>query len=68
MCLVRGCPGGGSRSSVPQDRVAELARRIPGARRATIPAGHLIHDAEPEEFARTALTFLLPGEPPGRGS
>jgi len=50
--------GGGSRSSVPQDRVAELARRIPGARRATIPAGHLIHDAEPEEFARTALTFL----------
>jgi hypothetical protein len=43
-------------------RAAELARRIPGARKQTIAAGHLIHDAEPEAFARTALMFLRPGQ------
>jgi 3-oxoadipate enol-lactonase len=51
--------GGGSRSYIPQDRVAELTRLIPGARSETIEAGHLIHDAEPEAFTQTALTFLL---------
>jgi 3-oxoadipate enol-lactonase len=57
---------GGPQSSIPQDRVAELACRIPGARRETIPAGHLIHATEPEAFAETALMFLLAGEAPGR--
>jgi pimeloyl-ACP methyl ester carboxylesterase len=57
--------GGGSRSPVPQDRVAELARLIPGARRETIPAGHLIHAAEPEAFTETALMFLRAAEAPG---
>jgi pimeloyl-ACP methyl ester carboxylesterase len=56
--------GGGSRSHIPQDRVAELAQRIPGARSATIPAGHLIHDAEPEAFTETSLMFLRPGQGP----
>jgi len=55
---------GGPQSSVPPDRVAELARRIPGARLETIPAGHLIHAAEPEAFTETALTFLRPGKAP----
>ena len=59
--------GGGPRSPIPQDRVAELARRIPGARRETIPAGHLIHDAEPDAFTKMALMFLRAGEAPGRG-
>jgi hypothetical protein len=40
--------------------VAELARQIAGARLETIEAGHLIHDAEPEAFTRTALAFLRP--------
>jgi pimeloyl-ACP methyl ester carboxylesterase len=57
---------GGPQSSIPQDRVAELARRIPGARRETIPAGHLIHATETEAFAETVLMFLLAGEAPGR--
>jgi 3-oxoadipate enol-lactonase len=52
--------GGGPQSPVPQDRVAELARLIPGARTETIAAGHLIHAAEPEAFTRTALAFLRP--------
>jgi pimeloyl-ACP methyl ester carboxylesterase len=53
--------GGGPASHVPQDRVAELARRIPGARLETIEAGHLVHAAEPAAFTRSALAFLAPG-------
>jgi pimeloyl-ACP methyl ester carboxylesterase len=58
--------GGGSRSHIPQDRVAELARRIRGGRSVTIPAGHLIHDAEPDAFMEAVLMFLRPAEAPGR--
>lgn len=57
---------GGAESHIPQDRVAELARRIPGGRNVTIPAGHLVHDAEPEAFTEAVLTFLRPQEAPGR--
>ncbi|MGH3379200.1 MAG: alpha/beta fold hydrolase [Actinoallomurus sp.] len=57
--------GGGPRSHVPQEQIAEVARRIPGGRSLTIPAGHLIHDAEPEAFVRAALRFLRPAEHPG---
>jgi len=53
--------GGGPASHIPQDQVAGLARRIPGARLETIPAGHLIHAAAPAAFTRTALAFLRPG-------
>jgi 3-oxoadipate enol-lactonase len=52
--------GGGASSHVPQDWVAELARRIPGARMETIEAGHLIHRTEPETFTQAALAFLGP--------
>jgi len=50
--------GGGPASHIPQDQVAELARRIPAARLETIPAGHLVHAAEPAAFTRSALAFL----------
>jgi pimeloyl-ACP methyl ester carboxylesterase len=56
--------GGGPQSSVPQDRVAKLARRIPGARLETIPAGHLIYAADPEAFTDLALMFLRSGKAP----
>jgi 3-oxoadipate enol-lactonase len=49
---------GGPSSHVPQDRIAELARRIPGGQTVTIPAGHLVHDAEPEAFTEVVLAFL----------
>jgi pimeloyl-ACP methyl ester carboxylesterase len=52
--------GGGPASHIPQDQVAELARRIPGARLETIPAGHLVHAAAPAAFTRAALAFLRP--------
>jgi pimeloyl-ACP methyl ester carboxylesterase len=50
--------GGGPDSHIPQDRVAELAHRIPAARLATIAAGHLVHRAKPDQFIQTVLTFL----------
>ncbi|MEV0690282.1 alpha/beta fold hydrolase [Streptomyces sp. NPDC050388] len=49
---------GGPRSHVPQDGIAELARRIPGGRMVTIPVGHLIHHAAPEAFTEVVATFL----------
>jgi len=52
--------GGGPASHIPQDRVAELARRLPSACIETIPAGHLIHGAEPAAFTEAALRFLDP--------
>lgn len=51
---------GGPPSHVPQDGVAELARRIPRARLLTIPVGHLIHDAAPEAFSTAVSAFLTP--------
>jgi 3-oxoadipate enol-lactonase len=56
---------GGPQSPIPQDRVAELARWIPGARLETIPAGHLIHATDPEAFTKAALKFLRPGQAAG---
>jgi pimeloyl-ACP methyl ester carboxylesterase len=50
--------GGGPDSHIPQDRVAELAQRIPAAQLVTISAGHLIHSAEPDLFTQTVLAFL----------
>ena len=59
--------GGGASSHLPQEWVADLAGRIPGARMETIEAGHLIHDTEPEAFTRAALAFLGPAEAVGHG-
>ncbi len=53
---------GGPRSHVPQDGVAELARRIPGGHMVTIPVGHLIHHAAPEAFTEVVAAFLLTEE------
>ena len=58
--------GGGPDSHIAQDRVAELARRIPGARIDTIRAGHLIHQTEPAAFAQVALRFLQPASSASR--
>jgi 3-oxoadipate enol-lactonase len=51
---------GGPHSHVPQEGIAELARRIPGGRAVTIPAGHLVHNTEPRAFTEVVLTFLRP--------
>ncbi|MGY5060632.1 alpha/beta fold hydrolase [Streptomyces sp. 900105755] len=49
---------GGPQSHVPQDGVAELARRIPRGRLVTVPVGHLIHRAAPEAFTEAVSAFL----------
>ncbi|MFJ9520581.1 alpha/beta fold hydrolase [Kitasatospora sp. NPDC101801] len=49
---------GGPRSHLSQEGVAELARRIPGGRVVTIPAGHLIHRTEPATFTAEVGRFL----------
>ncbi|GAA3108173.1 alpha/beta fold hydrolase [Streptosporangium carneum] len=59
--------GGGPRSHVPQDRIAEMARRIPDSLTVTIAAGHMVHAARPREFTEAVLGFLRPVEPPEPG-
>lgn len=50
---------GGPPSHVPQDRLAELARRIPDCRLVTVPVGHLVHSAAPARFIEEVTGFLL---------
>jgi 3-oxoadipate enol-lactonase len=49
---------GGSSSHLPQDAMARMARTIPDCRLVTIEAGHLVHEARPEEFAARVDAFL----------
>ncbi|MFF4380777.1 alpha/beta fold hydrolase [Kitasatospora sp. NPDC001547] len=49
---------GGPTSHVPQERIAELARRIPDCRLVTVEAGHLVHGARPAEFVAAVAPFL----------
>ncbi|MFD7229367.1 alpha/beta fold hydrolase [Streptomyces sp. NPDC059881] len=55
---------GGPRSHVSQEGIVELARRVPHGRVVTIPAGHLIHNAEPTQFTKAVQTFLQSEEQP----
>lgn len=55
---------GGPRSHVPQEGIAELARRVPCGQVVTIPVGHLIHQAEPMRFTQAVLGFLQSEEEP----
>ncbi|WP_448811266.1 alpha/beta fold hydrolase [Agromyces bauzanensis] len=50
--------GGGPTSHVPQDLLAEVAELIPDCTLVTVPAGHEIHRARPDEFAETVLGWL----------
>ncbi|GHK04941.1 alpha/beta hydrolase [Streptomyces sp. Y2F8-2] len=50
---------GGPGSHIPQDGIAELARRVPRGRVVTIPVGHLIHEAAPDAFTDAVSAFLL---------
>ncbi|MFE2723624.1 alpha/beta fold hydrolase [Kitasatospora sp. NPDC059327] len=53
---------GGRASHVPQDRLAELAERIPDCRVVTVEAGHLVHHARPAEFVAVVAPFLDPAD------
>jgi pimeloyl-ACP methyl ester carboxylesterase len=54
--------GGGATSVIPQEEVAAVAERIPGARLVTVDAGHLVHESRPEEFLAVVEPFLAQGE------
>lgn len=58
--------GGGPDSHIPQDRLAAVAARIPSCELVTIPVGHHVHSARPEEFAELVLGWLRAR--PGRGA
>jgi 3-oxoadipate enol-lactonase len=50
--------GGGTDSSIPQDKIAEAADRIPTCALVTIPAGHHVHTGQPAAFTRAVLDWL----------
>ncbi|MFJ8469070.1 alpha/beta fold hydrolase [Streptomyces swartbergensis] len=54
--------GGGPTSLIPQEQIAALAGLLPDARRVTIDAGHLVHEARPEEFLAAVGEFLSPAD------
>jgi pimeloyl-ACP methyl ester carboxylesterase len=49
---------GGTASHVPQDRVAEVADRVPDAELVTIEVGHDVHGAAPDAFGHALLHWL----------
>jgi pimeloyl-ACP methyl ester carboxylesterase len=49
---------GGESSTIAQERLAEVAERIPDCTLVTIPAGHFVHGNAPEEFTETVLGWL----------
>ncbi|MGH3304717.1 MAG: alpha/beta fold hydrolase [Streptosporangiaceae bacterium] len=55
---------GGPDSHVPQDRIIQMAARIPDCCLVTIPTGHQIHRDRPAEFIATVRKFLRPGKLP----
>ena len=52
---------GGPTSHVDQGRLAALAALIPGCDLVTIPAGHLVHAADPAGFTAAVTPFLAAG-------
>ena len=60
--------GGGSRSPVPQEDLAELVQLLADGRLVTIDAGHLVHAMKPDDFIHHVLVFLdsVPSRSPGR--
>jgi 3-oxoadipate enol-lactonase len=49
---------GGAASHLPDDRIAEVVRRIPTCDLVTIEAGHHVHEKEPSAFAEAVLRWL----------
>ncbi|HEX2772657.1 MAG TPA: alpha/beta hydrolase [Micromonosporaceae bacterium] len=49
---------GGPESHVPQDKLTEVAARLPRCTLLTIPVGHHVHEGRPTEFASVVTKFL----------
>jgi 3-oxoadipate enol-lactonase len=50
--------GGGPTSHIPQDLLVDVSRAEPDCSIVTIPAGHDVHESEPDLFAETVLNWL----------
>jgi len=50
--------GGGPDSHIPQDKLLEVAQRIPGCDLITIATGHHGHTSEPGAFVNAVVTWL----------
>jgi 3-oxoadipate enol-lactonase len=50
--------GGGPTSHIPQDLLVEVSELVPDCTLITIPAGHNVHETEPDEFLKAVLTWL----------
>ena len=50
--------GGGTTSHIPQNLLVEVAAAVPDGTLITIPAGHNIHQSEPDAFVETVLNWL----------
>ncbi|MFJ5631101.1 alpha/beta fold hydrolase [Streptomyces goshikiensis] len=57
---------GGPASHLPAASFDEVTRRVPDARMVTLPYGHLIHAAAPQEFAEAVTAFLTTPAPASR--
>ena len=53
--------GGGGRSHMPQDKLAEMAGLIPDGKMITIDSGHEVHAGRPDEFIAGTRAFLAGG-------
>jgi pimeloyl-ACP methyl ester carboxylesterase len=49
---------GGSDSSMPQDRIHDMAAEIPDCRVITIPVGHSVHALQPQQFVEHVGEFF----------
>lgn len=50
--------GGGPASHIPQEKLQEVADRIPDCLLVTIPAGHLVHATRPTDFTDAVLGWV----------
>ncbi len=50
--------GGGPTSHVPQDLLVDVARAVPDCTLVTLPAGHDVHESQPDAFVETVLNWL----------
>lgn len=50
--------GGGTTSHIPQNLLVEVAAAVPDGTLITIPAGHNIHQSQPDRLAETVLNWL----------
>jgi pimeloyl-ACP methyl ester carboxylesterase len=54
--------GGGQHSHLPQDKLHEVAQRIPRCHLITLPSGHNVHATRPSEFTDVVMRWLVNDE------